>query len=154
DYDPTTRYVQYFYREWLELIKPKAFVDSAIFNTLSAPIPFSNGNADVPMQILDEEEELIYRTTWQSGGRYQDLLLNNIGNLGQHTGMFYQGYGDITFGAPLQLFPLPAERGGILTRPAFLATGEETTNPVVKGVFVRRRILCDDLQSPDFNNLP
>lgn len=44
-----------------------------------------------------------------------------------------------------------AERAGLLTRAAFLATGSATTRPIMKGVFIRKAILCDDIAPPPPN---
>jgi hypothetical protein len=44
---------------------------------------------------------------------------------------------------------MPAgERPGLLTRALFLANGSANTRPIMKGVFVRRRLLCDDIPPP------
>jgi hypothetical protein len=40
------------------------------------------------------------------------------------------------------------ERPGLLTRALFLATGSANTRPIMKGVFIRKRILCDDIPPP------
>jgi hypothetical protein len=40
------------------------------------------------------------------------------------------------------------ERPGMLTRALFLATGSANTRPIMKGVFIRKRILCDDIPPP------
>lgn len=44
---------------------------------------------------------------------------------------------------------LPAgERPGLLTRALFLATGSPNTRPIMKGVFIRKTILCDEIGDP------
>jgi len=44
---------------------------------------------------------------------------------------------------------LPAgERPGLLTRALFLSTGSPNTRPIMKGVFVRKTILCDEIGDP------
>ncbi|MEZ4219801.1 MAG: DUF1592 domain-containing protein [Polyangiaceae bacterium] len=43
------------------------------------------------------------------------------------------------------------ERRGLLTRGAMLVTGSANTRPIMKGVFVRRALLCDDLAPPPAN---
>jgi hypothetical protein len=43
---------------------------------------------------------------------------------------------------------LPPERGGLLTRAAFLTTGTANTRPIMKGVFIRSTLLCDALPTP------
>jgi hypothetical protein len=43
------------------------------------------------------------------------------------------------------------ERFGLLTRAALLSTGTAKTRPIMKGVFVRDRILCDSVPPPPAN---
>lgn len=44
---------------------------------------------------------------------------------------------------------LPAgQRPGLLTRALFLSTGSPNTRPIMKGVFIRKNILCDSLPPP------
>jgi hypothetical protein len=40
------------------------------------------------------------------------------------------------------------ERAGLLTHAWFLASGSASTRPIPRGVFVRRRLLCDELAPP------
>lgn len=40
------------------------------------------------------------------------------------------------------------ERPGLLTRALFLSTGSPNTRPIMKGVFIRKTILCDDIGDP------
>lgn len=42
-------------------------------------------------------------------------------------------------------------RVGLLTRPAFVATGSIDSRPIMKGVFIRKAILCDDIAPPPGN---
>ncbi|MET0282962.1 MAG: DUF1588 domain-containing protein [Polyangiales bacterium] len=44
-----------------------------------------------------------------------------------------------------------AQRAGLITRAALLATGTAKTRPIIKGVFIRQRILCDALPPPPAN---
>ena len=46
---------------------------------------------------------------------------------------------------------LPAERAGLLTRAAFLATGTANTRPVMKGLRIRNGLLCDPVPPPPNN---
>jgi hypothetical protein len=43
---------------------------------------------------------------------------------------------------------LPAVRVGLLTRAAFLSTGTANTRPIMKGVFIRSTLLCDEIPPP------
>lgn len=40
------------------------------------------------------------------------------------------------------------QRAGLLTRALFLSTGSANTRPIMKGVFIRRHVLCDDIPPP------
>ena len=40
------------------------------------------------------------------------------------------------------------QRPGLLTRALFLSTGSPNTRPIMKGVFIRRNILCDGIPPP------
>jgi hypothetical protein len=44
-----------------------------------------------------------------------------------------------------------AARVGLLTRAAYLATGSANTRPIMKGVFIRKAILCDEIPPPPPN---
>lgn len=48
------------------------------------------------------------------------------------------------------------ERAGLLTRAALLSTGTANTRPIMKGVFIRQRLLCDAVPPPPPNvaNVP
>jgi hypothetical protein len=43
------------------------------------------------------------------------------------------------------------ERAGLITRAALLATGSANTRPIMKGVTIRERLLCDELPPPPAN---
>ena len=45
---------------------------------------------------------------------------------------------------------LPNGHGGLLVRIAPLLSGTLRTSPILRGVYVRSRLLCDELVSPDF----
>lgn len=40
------------------------------------------------------------------------------------------------------------QRPGLLTRALFLSSGSPNTRPILKGVFIRKHILCDDIPPP------
>jgi hypothetical protein len=42
-------------------------------------------------------------------------------------------------------------RVGLLTRAAYLSTGSANTRPIMKGVFIRKALLCDDIPPPPPN---
>ncbi|MFO0550515.1 MAG: DUF1592 domain-containing protein [Polyangiaceae bacterium] len=42
-------------------------------------------------------------------------------------------------------------RAGLITRAAFVATGSFNTRPIMKGVFIRKALLCDEIPDPPAN---
>jgi len=46
---------------------------------------------------------------------------------------------------------LPKERTGLLTRAALVMSGTASTRPIMKGVFIRRSVLCDELDDAPAN---
>lgn len=44
-----------------------------------------------------------------------------------------------------------AQRVGLLTRPALVASGSANTRPIMKGVFIRKALLCDEIPAPPNN---
>lgn len=42
-------------------------------------------------------------------------------------------------------------RAGIITRAAYVATGSANTRPIMKGVFIRKALLCDEIAPPPPN---
>jgi hypothetical protein len=42
----------------------------------------------------------------------------------------------------------PGQRPGLLTRALFLTTGSANTRPIMKGVFIRKHLLCDEIPPP------
>ncbi len=42
----------------------------------------------------------------------------------------------------------PGTRAGLLTRAAIVASGSANTRPILKGTFIRRQILCDEVPPP------
>lgn len=46
---------------------------------------------------------------------------------------------------------LPRERSGLLTRAALVMSGTANTRPIMNGVFIRRSVLCDELDDAPAN---
>ena len=104
--------------------------------------------------MLDETLAFARYTTWQSDGTLADLFTSNLSFASDPQ------LADI-YGVPVwQEGASPPEapgRAGILTRAAMLATGSESTHPILRGREVRRRVLCHDIPAPPddaTDNLP
>ncbi len=62
-----------------------------------------------------------------------------------------QIYGVPTWNGTSEPPRLPAQRAGLLTRGAFLATGTANTRPIMRGVFMRTGLLCETVPPPPAN---
>jgi hypothetical protein len=91
--------------------------------------------------------------TFDTAGKYEDLLLTDLSftkspNLASL-------YGVQPWDGTSALPHMPAgERAGILTRGSFLVNDDYATNPIHRGIVVKRRLLCQDIPQPDPASLP
>lgn len=84
-----------------------------------------------------------------------DLLFSGQGYLMDAT--LRKFYGLPAAGAGFQPADFPGEqRRGLLTHPAFLTllARPDASNPISRGLFVRRKLLCQDLQIPQGLDVP
>jgi hypothetical protein len=148
--DPRTRTtMDEFFRDWLKLedLKPlEARNADPVFKTFAA--------ADLPTpslrtQMIDDVLGLVRHFTWDQPGSFEDLLATDLAfPRGAELARVYGLPSWNGTGSP-PAFPA-GSRPGLLTRAAFLATGSANTRPVMKGVFVRETMLCDQLPpAPD-----
>ncbi|HZH02826.1 MAG TPA: DUF1592 domain-containing protein, partial [Myxococcaceae bacterium] len=100
--------------------------------------------------MIDDVVDMMRHYTWDQEGSLDDVLTSNLS--------FARGE-DLAniYGVPVwdgrsapPSFPA-GQRPGLLTRAAFLATGLPTTRPIMKGVFLRTNILCDNILVPPNN---
>jgi hypothetical protein len=104
-----------------------------------------------------------------SAGLRQDMIDDVVGLLGYYTWQQPSGIASLfqserSFARSAELAALygvpawdgvaeppalpPGQRPGLLTRALFLSTGSPNTRPIMKGVFIRKNILCDSLPPP------
>jgi|GEM_PF-2069856 hypothetical protein len=146
-----------FYREWLNP-NPVPFIseDAVTQKFLKDLEPFSPGfqtlHHGVYNSIRDETYNFVGRMTFDANGTYSDLLLNNSywmnGTMVEYLTGFSPAANYVT-----RIQNLPG-RAGLLTRAQFLYTGNADSHPINRGVFIRRRLLCDQLPSPSPDALP
>jgi hypothetical protein len=79
---------------------------------------------------------------------YRRLLDTNLGHVDAELAALYGLPG--SFDATFTPTPLPAGRGGLLTFAGFLAinSGEASTSPTIRGLTVRRMLMCQDIPPP------
>lgn len=133
-----------FFREWLKL-ENLAQLDQAneqpVFRTFAgddAPSALLRDN--MINEVLDLLDVITTREERSFDALFStQLLLPKTADLAQIYGVEAN---DSAFEAP------NADRPGLFTRAAFLATGSATTRPIQKGVFLRQNILCDVIPPP------
>lgn len=153
---PLQRTYMQFYKEWMKIDKtPRPFSTfmSAFMNVYNNN-RFNWKNLDTDSDwspIATEAEDFVFRLTFIENKTFKDLLTDNSALLITDVARNYYQMPSTT---PLdQLVTLPG-RSGLLTRSPFLTTGTESTNPILRGVQIRRNILCDNLPSPNPDVLP
>jgi hypothetical protein len=88
--------------------------------------------------------------TFATGGKFSDLLTTNYSFATSPE--LAKIYGIAPWDGTSEPPQFPAgQRPGFLTRAAFLTSGMVNTRPIMKGVFIRRYILCDNLPDPPMN---
>jgi len=152
--DPRTQAtVDRFYDEWLQLGWLTQFPTTPAFATFAEGTSIGDPEADHLAAAQAEIHELVRWYTFVEDGTLADVLLSDLSlTRSSHLAELYgvQAW-DGTSDPPR----MPeGERAGLLTRVAFLLTGDQETHPVHRGAAVHRRILCNELPQPDPASLP
>ena len=136
--DPRARRaVTEFYEQWLELNR----LDSASKD----PVAFPLWSEVLREAMKTERRAFIETILFERGGTMSELLTSP---LGLPTGPLAELYGVAESSDVVELSQ--EERAGILTLPAFLAVQAhpDQTAPVLRGKFVRKKLLCHDVPPP------
>lgn len=138
-----------FFKQWFWPIEELPALDSRVsdpvFKSFAGPnLPGPNLRDHMVTEVLDASA---WVTTHK--GTLADLLTN-------HQAFAKDADLAAIYGVPVwdgksEPATLPPERVGLLTRPAFLATGTADTRPIMKGVFIRTTLLCDAIPPPPNN---
>ncbi len=149
--DPRTRQtLRQFYDEWFrrgDLAQLNALVGTPAFDTLRGELlPTTNLRA----AMFDEVGDMAMHYTLDQPGQLEDFFTSrkSFARSEELAALYGVPAWDGTNEPPD--FVEPA-RVGLLTRAAMVATGSANTRPIMKGVFVRRALLCDDLLPPPAN---
>jgi hypothetical protein len=142
--------VKRFFDAWLDLARwPTVKKDPNLFPAFTP---------EVAAAMRDQAEQYVEDTVWNRSGAFEELL-------GADTAFVPPALAPI-YGADLLQPPDanvrlkldPAHRKGLLTLPAILAVHSPpgATSPVDRGMFVRVRLLCQDMGAPPLvaNALP
>ena len=147
--DPrTAENLHRFWGEWLGMEGFSGFIDSAAFEAFAEGV---NADDELVTAIIDETYGFVDHLTWESDGSYADVLTNRsfFSESQELAALYGVNAWDGSGTAPL----LPAdERSGLLTRAALLVEGNELTNPIKRGAFILKHMLCEEISPP--SNLP
>jgi hypothetical protein len=134
-----------FFAEWLE------FEQLPIVNQ-SGPFLGEVSGVGLAEAMQSELSETLLALTLDERGTFQSLFTSELSFVQSSDLATLYGVAAPTGGGRTALDP--ARRGGFLTRAALLLTSGETTSPIRRGAFVRRKLLCDPIPSPDPNSFP
>ncbi len=155
--DPRSRAtLQNFYREWLDLEDiPQLDVnkDQARFKAFAKDnLPSANLHEAMAQELVDLTDHL----TWTAVSNANTLLTTNASfTRSAELSKLYSGPQWDGGDSPPSFSS--GERPGILSRAGRLVNASGATRPIMRGVFVRRNILCDELVEPPpgaVENLP
>lgn len=136
-----------FYAEWFHIGRVTRFPTNAAFTAFAQGTTIGQSGADHLAAADAEIDALTQYFTWDQPGTLKDLFTTNLSfTQSPHLASLYGVQPWNGMGVPPSM---PAgERAGLLTRVAFLVSGNQNTHPIHRGAAVRRRVLCDELQSP------
>ncbi|MBK6515109.1 MAG: DUF1592 domain-containing protein [Polyangiaceae bacterium] len=152
--DPRTQLaVDDFYRQWLKLddlpnmLEASGLPDYQAFAGDDLPGP------DFRANMAADAQNLLRYYTWATDGGFDEVFLSNLSFA--TTPDLAAIYGVPVWSGEGEPPALPeGQRAGLLTRVALVANNKKTTRPIMKGAFIRKRLLCDPLELPaNMNNM-
>jgi hypothetical protein len=148
--DPRTRdAVGELFGQWLDnttLEELDARVGTPLFDAFTAG--YTPG-PDLREHMLAEVTDAALYYTFEHPGTFRDLLTSRK-SFARTEDLASLYHVPVWSGGEPPDFTEP-ERVGLLTRAAYLATGSANTRPIMKGVFIRKALLCDDIPPPPPN---
>ncbi|MDP7039496.1 MAG: DUF1592 domain-containing protein, partial [Myxococcota bacterium] len=139
-----------FVEEWLQSKKIPEFTASMnpAFEAAFADILDDDVNLHVLRDAMRQEIRDLATHIAASDGSFADLFLSTETLTPDETLADIYGVAPYHQGGNSVLLP-EQERAGILTRAAFHLTGSEVHSPIFFGARFQRRVLCNELESPD-----
>ncbi len=132
-----------FHHRWLELEGlAAAGKDATIFPQFGPELVGS---------MLNEADAFFKEVTLNRDGGVAELLTAPVGAVDASLAQLYGLSGDYGSSVKVVDFTPEQNRPGILTKAAFLtghSSAASRTSPILRGVFVLRRLLCQDIPAP------
>lgn len=143
--DPRTRQtLATFWSEWLGLAGFAGFIDGPQFEAFAEGV---TANDALFTAMSEETHALIDHFTWDTPGSYRDVLTSRL-FLSESTELA-DLYGIAPWSGSGDPPSLPeAERSGLLTRAAMVVEGNAVTNPIKRGGFILKHVLCEEIEPP------
>jgi hypothetical protein len=143
--DPRTRAtLREFWGEWLGISGFAGFIDSPAFRAFADGIDADDALFDA---MSDETHALIEHFTWDADGSYRDVLTSPL--YFSTSSALSELYGVAPWDGSGSAPSLPNdERSGLLTRAAMVVEGNAVTNPIKRGAFILKQILCEEIAPP------
>lgn len=137
-------FVRSFFDQWFEIPDAVDFPDDPIFAAVAEGVEV---DSSLYLEMRNEAHALIEEMVWNETRSYRDLLTSSeVRTSSPRLAELYQVEPWDGVSPPPEA-SASSPRPGLLTRSAvILATG--TTNPILRGAFVRKEILCDELEVP------
>ncbi len=139
-----------FLTEWLRFdhLNTASTGTGADFEAIAGDLDL---DAEFDRAVEDELVDLFAHVV-RTGGTFEDFFLSEVTPTSHP--ILAEFYG-VSPAAPGEVVAVPPERRGILTRVGLLLSRAEValptinsiTHPILRGVFVRRQITCDNLQA-------
>lgn len=150
-YDSRTRQtLREFVRDWLKLEDLSDLTRNVDQNLYKAFAGDALPGPELRTRMIDEVLDLVDYFTWDEPGTLEDILTTNLSFA--RTSDLAAIYGTTVWDGQSEPPALPdGQRPGILSRAALLATGTAMTRPILRGVFIRRTMLCDEIPPPPDN---
>ncbi len=106
---------------------------------------------ELRQDMLDETSEFVRHVVFDRGGRLEELLRADYTIATDELAALYGVAGPGTGG--MGLIELGDDRSGILSHASVLATTahSDQTSPILRGLWVRERLLCQELGTPPAN---
>lgn len=148
--DPrTSEGLSELFREWLwldELPPMDARVGTPLFDAFTGDFEVL---PETTQNMVNEVLAMMDHYTFATEGTLDDILLSDrsFATTADLAGIY--GVSVWSGGAPP---PFPdSSRVGLIARAALLASGSPNTRPIMKGVFIRKALLCDPIPPPPDN---
>lgn len=122
-----------FHHEWLRLASPTGLNPD--------PAAYPDWSSELAASVAQETDRFIDQIVWRDSGTFADLMTSRETSVDRHLGALYRMPDPPADWTAAQL---PADRRGLLTRAHFLATHR----PILRGVVLIDRLLCNPLMAP------